>query len=83
MKEELKKSLRTYGALLLLGVTGVPLGAAVGLIEAVLPSAFESHGYSRGTSFLVSAVSRYGRSCDRGSQSEIRWQGKRRHESDF
>jgi|GEM_PF-5570592 len=80
MKEELKKSLRTYGALLLLGVTGVPLGAAVGLI---LPSAFESHGYSRGTSFLVSAVSRYGRSCDRGSQSEIRWQGKRRHESDF
>ena len=50
MKEELKKSLRTYGALLLLGVTGVPLG---------------------------------GRSCDRGSQSEIRWQGKRRHESDF
>ena len=28
MKEELKKSLRTYGALLLLGVTGVPLGAA-------------------------------------------------------
>ena len=25
MKEELKKSLRTYGALLLLGVTGVPL----------------------------------------------------------
>ena len=82
MKEELKKSLRTYGALLLLGVTGVPLGAAVGLIEA-LPSAFESHGYSRGTSFLVSAVSRYGRSCDRGSQSEIRWQGKRRHESDF
>ena len=29
MKEELKKSLRTYGALLLLGVTGVPLGAAV------------------------------------------------------
>ena len=71
MKEELKKSLRTYGALLLLGVTGV------------LPSAFESHGYSRGTSFLVSAVSRYGRSCDRGSQSEIRWQGKRRHESDF
>ena len=63
MKEELKKSLRTYGALLLLGVTGVPLGAAVG----VLPSAFESHGYSRGTSFLVSAVSRYGRSCDRGS----------------
>ena len=26
MKEELKKSLRTYGALLLLGVTGVPLG---------------------------------------------------------
>ena len=69
MKEELKKSLRTYGALLLLGVTGVPLGAAVGC--------------SRGTSFLVSAVSRYGRSCDRGSQSEIRWQGKRRHESDF
>ena len=75
MKEELKKSLRTYGALLLLGVTGVPLGAAVGLIE--------SHGCSLGTSFLVSAVSRYGRSCDRGSQSEIRWQGKRRHESDF
>lgn len=35
MKEELKKSLRTYGALLLLGVTGVPLGAAVGLIEAL------------------------------------------------
>ena len=33
MKEELKKSLRTYGALLLLGVTGVPLGAVVGLIE--------------------------------------------------
>ena len=32
MKEELKKSLRTYGALLLLGVTGVPLVAAVGLI---------------------------------------------------
>ena len=28
MKEELKKSLRTYGALLLLGVTGVPLGAS-------------------------------------------------------
>ena len=89
MKEELKKSLRTYGALLLLGVTGVPLGAAVGLIEALfcevnpIPSAFESHGCSRGTSFLVSAVSRYGRSCDRGSQSEIRWQGKRRHESDF
>ena len=27
MKEELKKSLRTYGALLLLGVTGVPLGS--------------------------------------------------------
>ena len=35
MKEELKKSLRPYGALLLLGVTGVPLGAAVGLIEAL------------------------------------------------
>ena len=35
MKEELKKSLRTYGALLLLGATGVPLGAAVGLIEAL------------------------------------------------
>ena len=35
MKEELKKSLRTYGALLLLGVTGVTLGAAVGLIEAL------------------------------------------------
>ena len=35
MKEELKKSLRTYGVLLLLGVTGVPLGAAVGLIEAL------------------------------------------------
>lgn len=35
MKEELKKSLRTYGALLLLGVTGVPMGAAVGLIEAL------------------------------------------------
>ena len=37
MKEELKKSLRTYGALLLLGVTGVPLGAAVGLIEGQIP----------------------------------------------
>ena len=35
MKEELKKSLRTYGALLLLGVTGVPLGAAGGLFEGV------------------------------------------------
>ena len=83
MKEELKKSLRTYGALLLLGVTGVPLGAAVGLIEALFCRLLLSHGCSRGTSFLVSAVSRYGRSCDRGSQSEIRWQGKRRHESDF
>ena len=38
MKEELKKSLRTYGALLLLGVTGVPMGAAVGLIEALFCS---------------------------------------------
>lgn len=35
MKEELKKSIGTYGALILLGVTGVPLGAAVGLIEAL------------------------------------------------
>ena len=35
MEKELKKSLRIYGALLLLGVTGVPLGAAVGLIEAL------------------------------------------------
>lgn len=35
MKEELKKSIGTYGVLILLGVTGVPLGAAVGLIEAL------------------------------------------------
>ena len=83
MKEELKKSLRTYGALLLLGVTGVPLGAAVGLIEALFCRLLLKVTAVRGTSFLVSAVSRYGRSCDRGSQSEIRWQGKRRHESDF
>ena len=55
MKEELKKSLRTYGALLLLGVTGVPLGAAVGLIEALFCRLLlKVTGYSRGTSFLVS-----------------------------
>lgn len=83
MKEELKKSLRTYGALLLLGVTGVPLGAAVGLIEALFCRLLLKVTAVRLASFLVSAVSRYGRSCDRGSQSEIRWQGKRRHESDF
>lgn len=43
MKEELKKSLRTYGALLLLGVTGVPLGAAVGLIEALFCQIGRAH----------------------------------------
>ena len=73
MKEELKKSLRTYGALLLLGVTGVPLGAAVGLIEALFCRLL----------LKVTAVRVAHLSCDRGSQSEIRWQGKRRHESDF
>lgn len=35
MKEELKKSMGIYGALMLLGITGVPMGAAVGLIEAL------------------------------------------------
>ena len=79
MKEELKKSLRTYGTLLLLGVTGVPLGAAVGLIEALfcevnpipVKAALNLMGKEVGPLRL------------RGSQSEIRWQGKRRHESDF
>lgn len=84
MKEELKKSLRTYGALLLLGVTGVPLGAAVGLIEALFCRLLLKVTAIRVAHlFLVSAVSSCGRSCDRGSQSEIRWQGKRRHEFDF
>lgn len=84
MKEELKKSLRTYGALLLLGVTGVPLGAAVGLIEALFcrlllkVTAVRVAHLFWCLPFLAMAGL-----CDRGSQSEIRWQGKRRHESDF
>ena len=59
----------------------IPLGAAAGLTSAVLLSAGKSP-VARGVIFSGGPLLMAGL-VDRGSQSEIRWQGKRRHESDF